>query len=339
MSLIASLKMRIRHRYHIFPKVSVIVPIYNAEHTLKKCLYSILLGKHVPIEIICVNDGSEDSSLKVIREMRRKYGCIRIVSYEANKGLYYARMLGIKKARGKYLGFADSDDYVCEGYFDKLYASIKRNDADIAVGQIVNQSANGCRYVQTRCAEFPYTAGKSTESIYDLYWAQEGKNYHWHVVWNKLYKKDLWIKKIAAFDLQTNHLVMLEDFIYSSIVLSDVKKYSVDCNAQYNYVLNDESSIHDYSLEKVKKNITDMIQAFNFIEKFIESDTSFNKYRKNINEWKKRYARYWKRNLDNSTLNQDEREECIEMLYNICSNEIGSVTAEDEYYYAQASFL
>lgn len=340
MSLKESLTTRIRHRFHFLPKLSIIIPIYNGEDTLHRCLDSVFWGTHVPIEVICVNDGSSDKSLKILRHMRLQYGCIRIVSFKCNQGLYNARLSGVKHARGKYIGFVDCDDFIEPKYFDKLYSIILQSDADIAVGKIVNQSADGIRYVQSRCARFPYTYHKQQISVYQLYWDQAGKCYHWHVVWNKLYRRELWEKKIDILYQLSDHLIMMEDFIFSSVVLSDVREYVVDDSAIYNYVESVHASTHDYSdFNTIEKKIFDMGRAFSFVENYLVSNAEFLKYHTKFLEWRSRYGRYWRRNILQSDLVMKEKERCLKFLENVICEKIGDIEDEDEFYYEKAEFL
>lgn len=340
MSLKESLITRIRHRFHFFPKVSVIIPIYNAESTLRRCLDSVLWGTHIPIELVCVNDGSNDNSLQILHNMRLQYGCLRIVNISSNQGLYNARLAGIKYARGKYVGFVDSDDYVMPGYFDKLYLCARDENADIAVGKIVNQNADGVRYVQSRCETFPYVKNAYGKSVYQLYWEQAGQCYHWHVVWNKIYCRELWTKQMTVLKQMNTHLTMLEDFIYSSVVLSNVHTYVVDDKAVYNYVESVTASTHDYSGKNlVKKKILDMDRAFSFVERFLQSDSVFSEYMPKLMEWRERYGRYWKRNILQSKLTKIEKQNCLRWLEEMVGNEIGDIEESDEYYYQKADFL
>ena len=117
-------------------KVSIIVPVYNVEKYLRKCLDSLINQTLKDIEIICVNDGSKDNSPKILEEYAKKDNRIIVINQE-NAGLSVARNSGIDIAKGEYIGFVDSDDWVDLDFFEKLYYSATSNDADIAVGGII----------------------------------------------------------------------------------------------------------------------------------------------------------------------------------------------------------
>lgn len=114
-------------------KVSIIVPIYNVEKYLKRCLDSLVNQTLNDIEIICINDGSTDGSLEILNEYGRRDDRIVIINQE-NSGLSATRNKGIDIAKGQFIGFVDSDDWVSKDYFEKLYNSAIQNEAEIAVG-------------------------------------------------------------------------------------------------------------------------------------------------------------------------------------------------------------
>lgn len=116
------------------PKISVIIPVYNVEPYLRRCLDSIVNQTLSDIEIICINDGSTDNSLDILKEYEAKDSRIKIINFTENCGVATARNTGIKAAIGKYIGFIDSDDYVDLDFYDKLYTRSQQTDADIIKG-------------------------------------------------------------------------------------------------------------------------------------------------------------------------------------------------------------
>ena len=113
-------------------KLSFIIPCYNSEKYLDKLLSSMVNQTYKNIEIVCVNDGSKDNTLKILKEYKKKYSNIVVVD-KKNEGQYKARKTGVFKSSGKYIGFLDSDDYVEPTYAEKLYKTLIENDADISV--------------------------------------------------------------------------------------------------------------------------------------------------------------------------------------------------------------
>ena len=119
------------------PFISVIIPIFNAEKYLSKCLNSIIRQTFENIEIICVNDGSTDNSLNILNKYSKKDDRIKVFSIE-NHGQGFARNLGLSKANGEYISFIDADDWIEKDSFIMLYEKLKLFDLDILFFQMVN---------------------------------------------------------------------------------------------------------------------------------------------------------------------------------------------------------
>ena len=113
------------------PKISVVVPVFNTEKYLSRCLLSVINSSLKELEIIIVNDGSTDNSEKILSLFANHDSRITIVNQE-HKLQGAARNNGIRLAKGEYIGFIDSDDWIDEDFFEKLYAAVKKYNADIA---------------------------------------------------------------------------------------------------------------------------------------------------------------------------------------------------------------
>ena len=118
------------------PYVSVIVPVYNTEQYLNRCLDSLINQTLKDIEIICINDGSTDNSLNILKEYANKDNRIVIIDNK-HSGVGATRNLGLKKATGTYIGFCDSDDYVDTTFYENLYNFSKQIPYDIIRGRRV----------------------------------------------------------------------------------------------------------------------------------------------------------------------------------------------------------
>ena len=116
------------------PKVSVIIPVYNVEPYLRRCLDSVIHQTLSDIEIICINDCSPDNSLAILQEYAAKDPRVKVIDFAENKGVSVARNTGMDAATGEYIGFVDSDDYVDLDFYEKLYARAKSTGADVAKG-------------------------------------------------------------------------------------------------------------------------------------------------------------------------------------------------------------
>ena len=113
-------------------KLSVIVPVYNVENEIKKCLDSLISQTIKNIEIIVVDDGSTDNSPVLVDQYSKQYNNIRVI-HQSNRGLSGARNAGLNVASGEYISFIDSDDYVDLNMFKTMVEYAEKYDADIAV--------------------------------------------------------------------------------------------------------------------------------------------------------------------------------------------------------------
>jgi glycosyltransferase involved in cell wall biosynthesis len=126
-------------------KVSVIVPVYNVEQYLRQCLDSITGQTLKDIEIICVNDGSPDNCGAILDEYAAKDERVKIIT-QKNQGLACSRNNGMLAAAGEYVGFVDSDDWIDSDFCEKLYDAAKREDADIAGGDVMYWESEANQY-------------------------------------------------------------------------------------------------------------------------------------------------------------------------------------------------
>ena len=113
-------------------KISVIVPVYNAEKFIDKCIESIISQTYKDIELILVNDGSKDNSLKIMKKYEKEYPKLIKIFTQTNQGVGAARNLGLEHISGKYIFFLDSDDWIESDYLSKLYGDIGKNDIVIS---------------------------------------------------------------------------------------------------------------------------------------------------------------------------------------------------------------
>jgi glycosyltransferase involved in cell wall biosynthesis len=129
-------------------KVSVIIPVYNVEDYLEKCLDSVINQTLGDIEIICVNDGSTDNSPKILDRYAKLNSNIKVIN-KKNGGAGSARNFGLIHANGKYVGFVDSDDWISKDMYEKLYKNACEYDSDMVMCPI--------HVVDTTCeANIPY---------------------------------------------------------------------------------------------------------------------------------------------------------------------------------------
>ena len=164
-------------------KLSIIIPCYKVEEYLPRCLDSLVKQSLKEIELICINDGSPDNCLKILKDYRKKYGSKIVIIDKLNQGVWRGRMDGIKIAKGEYIGFIDSDDYVRPGFCKKLYSAAKKSDADITVcGFSRIDLETGKVYSNEMCSpKRDIVIGRNTSDILAINGAP----------WNKIYKSEV----------------------------------------------------------------------------------------------------------------------------------------------------
>ena len=188
-----------KERGFMTEKITIIVPVYNVEHYLDKCLDSLINQTYKNLEIIVINDGSIDNSGIICQEYAQKDNRIVYIEKE-NGGQSEARNMGLDRMTGSYVTFVDSDDWIELDYVEILYKKITEYQADIAVG-------NYYSFNETEGMYYFHIFGDSYhEKVYDnvsifenLYESQEMKSFALISVWGKLYKADL--VKHLRFDI------------------------------------------------------------------------------------------------------------------------------------------
>lgn len=245
-------------------EVSIIIPIYNAEKYIKRCLDSVVNQTFKSLEIILINDGSTDNSLRIMNEYKGNYNNIEIINQQ-NAGQGEARNKGISIAKGEYITFADADDWLSENYVQVLYDAIKRNNADISVCNMIMVMSRTFREIKS--IKFPKRELKGDEAVRNLLQDKELKSYPW----GKLYKKSIFLENNIMFPARMFYedlAIIFQAFYYSSKV-SLVNEYC------YYYFQSEDSSTRAPNT----KTIYDRIEALSMVQIFLLRNNSMEKYK------------------------------------------------------------
>ena len=240
-------------------KVSIIVPVYNVEKYLSKCLDSLINQTLKDIEIIVINDGSPDNSQEIIDIYQKKYPKL-IKSYiKANGGLGDARNFGLKYAKGDYIAYVDSDDWVEPDMYEKLYKKAIADNADIVVcGYNVYNEKN-----EKLKEEKSYNERISDNKKMQIFLGDNS-------AWNKIYKKEIIVNNNIKF--RSN--IWYEDIDFKINILLSCKKISIIDNKLYNYLIRQGSIMNN---SKVEKNL-DILLAFDNILKICKEKKKLKRY-------------------------------------------------------------
>ena len=205
-------------------KISVIVPVYNSEKYLTKCLDSLVNQTYENIEIIAVNDGSTDNSCDILKSYQEKY--FKIFKYYSwdNHGIGATRNKGLELATGDFVGFVDSDDYLELNMYEDMMLQIKNNNADGCICNIRKFNENGtCGEIITEC----------DKDIFSLLDEPENVNKIDYGPCNKLFKRELFDNLEFSVDYK------YEDLIPVFMALLNAKKITINDKLLYNYYMND----------------------------------------------------------------------------------------------------
>lgn len=224
--------------------ISVVVPIYNVEKYLSRCVESLLKQTYENLEIILVDDGSPDACPQMCDEFQKKDSRIRVI-HQKNAGLSAARNTGIQCATGTYIAFVDSDDYIAENMYEVMYEDIKKNAADLCICDIccVNESGERIREESSELlfSNKVYTSEEMMKRVCGV----ENGTWRYTPAWNKLYKKEIF----NSFKFINGRIHEDEFAIHHTIHNS--KKISVIPDKLYYYVQRENSIMNSsFSIKK-----------------------------------------------------------------------------------------
>ncbi len=236
------------------PRLSVIIPVYKVERYLKRCLHSVLKGikDEEAVEVLIIDDGSPDSSGKIADSCARKYSFVRVIHKE-NEGVAIARNTGIRLAKGDWLYFADSDDWLADGAVDILLEKSRESrDADI----IMFDAWKNTGQKQSAWEHFPQEAVWTQRELIRrlqrgvLYFQAAGMATKVPLAapWDKMYRRNFLQEKGICFQPQ---LKVLDDMVFNMAAFGKAEKVAYYKEKIYHYRYVPESITNSYSPERV----------------------------------------------------------------------------------------
>lgn len=269
-------------------KISVIIPVFNSQKYLMKCISSILNQSLNDFELILVDDKSYDNSLNICRAFQENDHRISIIELKENKGVDNARFVGLKNSRGKFLMFVDSDDWIGKNSLELLYNKMESEQSDVVYGSMV-RVIDKWGLIKSK-AKNNYTSRQFQNSIEmpelfeDYFLSYFGMNILLVSNCGKLYRRDV----IIEANLQPTYLKMGEDLIFNMALHPYLKKVSFIDQVVYYYRFGGmtskfnadiiiaalkmyelkKSMIHKYKYQKAKKFI--IYELKNYLRTYIE---------------------------------------------------------------------
>lgn len=247
--------------------ISIIIPVYNSEKYIERCIESVINQTYKNIEVVVVNDGSRDKSESIIREYLKKDKRIKLIN-QKNSGVSSARNNGIINAKGKYLTFIDSDDYYELDAIERLYDIMKNSEYDLVRGNY--------RIVKNDTAiETGNVNPENIEDYYELYNKIFDNTIPSYTVL-LLIKRDFIIDNNIDFD---EEIAMMEDTIFYIKIFSKHPKAYFDSYITYNYEYNENSA--SKSSKFYKRNLYNVLDVNIKIKEILKKDENYNEKKLN----------------------------------------------------------
>lgn len=244
-------------------KISIILPCYNSEKKIKKCMESIINQTYKNIEVIAINDGSGDNTLEILKGFKKKDDRITIIS-KPNTGVSDSRNIGIEKSNGKYIMFIDSDDYFFVDTVEKMYNKLKETKATVVRGKFR-------RYESERVIDEGNTSDYNGKTKKDIILDILKGNISCYV-WLLLVSKEAIIENKIKFD---KSLKIMEDTLFYIEIIEKLNNVYFYDEIIYNYVSNIESVTGN--VKNNKKIFYEVIKSLQYIENELKQNKLWDK--------------------------------------------------------------
>ncbi|MDY2726925.1 MAG: glycosyltransferase [Anaerostipes faecalis] len=248
--------------------ISVIVPVYNVEKYLKKCINSILYQSYSNIEVLCVDDGSTDASLKILKDFEKQDQRVKVFT-QNNAGVSVARNHAILEATGQYLMFVDGDDWIDFDTCEKAMNLARQNDVDMVMWSYIREMRNESRPKQIFQKNHLFNEKEVKERLYRRLFGLLGEELRQPenadaicTVWGKLYKRELVCDRNIEFP-DIREIGTYEDGLFNIRVFENVKRVFFTTDIEYHYRRDNVNSItseYNENLEKQWENLFSMMK-------------------------------------------------------------------------------
>lgn len=293
--------------------ISIIIPVYNAEKTLNRCVDSILSQSYTELEIILVNDGSTDYSAIICNDYRNQDQRVKVINKE-NAGPSSARNAGINMAKGRYLGFADADDFLERDMYSWLYSQIKRNNAQIAA----------CGWIQHDDGDMQAKGFSPSRDLFDgktaMYYVLKG-GYFDGYLWNKLFDADIFKSISLNNEFLDEGIHVCEDLYLCCQLFKICDRVFYNPKPLYNYVIHPDSIMRAYKSANMETQMIAMQRIIDLVKNYDKKVLHISKFK---------YTQTALINLVNSHRNRDydtkrkmRTESCRYILPSLLFNKIG----------------
>jgi len=243
--------------------ISIIIPVYKVEKYLEKCIQSVINQTYENLQIILVDDGSPDNCGKICDEYAKKDHRIEVI-HKSNGGLSDARNKGLEIAKGEYIGFVDSDDYIEADMYEVLYNLLKQYNADVSICNFYTVSQGK---ISIKNADNGINEYNRIEILKEILLDKNIQSY----AWNKLYKKELFDE--IKYPIGKKY----EDIGTTFYLLEKCNKVVVTGKSEYYYINRQDSIVNNVTESTITDYIELIIQRYDYIEENIKELSSYNK--------------------------------------------------------------
>lgn len=281
--------------------ISVIISVYKTEQYLSRCLNSVLSQTYEPIEAIVVDDGSPGACEEIVRG----FNGVQYIKHQENRGLFAARLTGVKAATGKYIAFVDADDYIHHDMYSVLLAKIEEVNADVAQcgAFLAFEDGRKTREWWFRVSDF-YVSG---EAVCQTQLARNRLFY----IWNKLYHRDLFLKIPEKF-YQLDNITMHEDILFSALLFIHVQKFVSIKDRFYHYVYNKDAETKAIDSKKVRDQMKSSAMVCELCEEIMDANEIQDDCRIDVQHLKQRLAGLYYANKIKKIIDPLERKKTLE---------------------------
>ena len=276
--------------------ISIIIPVYKVEIYLEKCIQSVINQTYENLQIILVDDGSPDNCGKICDEYAQKDHRIEVI-HKSNGGLSDARNKGLEIAKGEYIGFIDSDDYIESDMYEVLYNLLKQYNADVSICNFytVSQGKIAIKNAENGIKEY-----NRIEILKEVLLDNNIQSY----AWNKLYKKELFDE--IKYPVGKKY----EDIGTTFYLLEKCNKVVVTGKPEYYYINRQDSIVNNVTETTITDYIELIMQRYDYIEENIKELSSYNK------DYLKRILKTAEQDIKNLNEVGDYTKRKYEELYN-----------------------
>lgn len=243
--------------------ISIIIPVYKVEKYLEKCIQSVINQTYENLQIILVDDGSPDNCGKICDEYAKKDHRIEVI-HKSNGGLSDARNKGLEIAKGEYIGFVDSDDYIEADMYEVLYNLLKQYNADVSICNFYTVSQGK---ISIKNADNGINEYNRIEILKEILLDKNIQSY----AWNKLYKKELFDE--IKYPIGKKY----EDIGTTFFLLEKCNKVVVTGKSEYYYINRQDSIVNNVTETTITDYIELIMQRYDYIEENIKELSSYNK--------------------------------------------------------------